>query len=119
MGWTYYLEDNPNTFDYFNKTFDNFIGQCLINKEKLTDQLSTNDCYRFLIKTDGDNDKIFYDTDKFYLKSKFLKNKNFKKRLIDYYQPLGIYVNGPKEIIKRDGTYNNRWIVELTMRRVF
>ena len=118
MGWLHHTNVSPDNDNEnknsFNEAFDIFLQQCLVNKERLKKDLEENNYLRFVIKTDGDNDKIICSDGRFFIKSKFLINKTFKKKLIDYYRPLGIYVNGPKEIKRRDGTLMNRWIIELT-----
>lgn len=115
MPWIYYTSVSPidEQNNSFNEAFNIFLNQCIINKDRLIQQLSFNQCFRFLIRTDGENDKIICRDGKIFLKSKFLINKNFKKSLIDYYRPLGIFVKGPKEIIRRDGSTMNKWIIEL------
>ncbi len=115
MPWQYHtpitpLDDQNNSF---NEAFNFFLNQCIINKERIIQQLSSSQCFRFLIKTDGENDIILCKDGKIFLKSKFLSNKNFKKSLIDYYKPIGIFVKGPREIIRRDGSIMNKWIIEL------
>jgi len=114
MTWLYYTSVSPidDQNNSFNEAFNFFLNQCIVNKDRLL-QLSTNQCFRFLIKTDGENDKILCKDGKIFLKSRFLNNKNFKKSLIDYYRPLGIFVKGPKEIIRRDGSLTNKWLLEL------
>jgi hypothetical protein len=117
MGWLYHTNISPkeDTNNSFNEAFNIFLDQCLIHEERLSRELSgNNNCYRFLINTDDENDKIICKDGKFFLKSKFLTNKSFKKKLIDYYRPLGIYVKGPREISRRDGTMLNRWIIDLS-----
>jgi hypothetical protein len=115
MGWIYYTSISPidDQNNSFNEAFNFFLNQCLINKDRLIQQLSSSQCFRFLIKTDNENDKIVCKDGKVYLKSKFLNNKNFKKSLIDHYRPMGIFVKGPREIIRRDGSIMNKWIIEL------
>lgn len=113
MGWIYHTTISNEEYNSFNEAFVTFLNQCLIHKERLSQQLSSNGCFRFLIKTDEENDKILCKDGKIFLKSRFLVNKNFKKCLIDYYKPLGIYVRGPKEIIRRDGTIMHKWMIEL------
>jgi len=115
MPWKYYTSITPidDQYNSFNEAFNFFLNQCIINKERLMQQLSSNQCFRFLIRTDGENDKIICKDGKIFLKSKFLNNKNFKKNLIDYYRPMGVFVKGPKEIIRRDGSVMNKWIIEL------
>ena len=116
MPWIYYTSVSPidDQNNSFNEAFNFFLNQFIINKDRLIQQLSSNQCFRFLIMTDGENDKIICKDGKVFLKSKFLNNKNFKKCLIDYYKPLGIFVKGPTEIIRRDKTIMNKWIIELT-----
>lgn len=113
MGWIYYDVSPVDEQNSFNEAFNLFLNQCMISKDRLAKQLSTNQCFRFLIKTDEENDKIVCNDGRIFLKSKFLKNKNFKKSLIEYYRPLGIFVKGPTEIIRRDKSVMNKWIIEL------
>lgn len=115
MGWVYFTSISPidEQNNSFNEAFNQFLNQCIINKDRIYNQLSSGQCYRFLIRTDGDNNKIVCKDGKIFLKSKFLHNKNFKKSLIDYYKPLNVFVKGPKEITRRDGSEMNKWIIEL------
>jgi len=115
MPWIYFTSISPidDQYNSFNEAFNLFLGQCIVNKERLQQQLSSSQCFRFLIRTDDENDKIVCKDGKVFLKSKFLVNKNFKKSLIDYYRPLSIFVKGPREIIRRDGSVMNKWIIEL------
>ena len=117
MTWLYYTSVSPidDQNDSFNEAFNFFLNQCIINKDRLIQQLSANQCFRFLIRTDGENDKIICKDGKVFLKSRFLKNNKFKKSLIDYYKPMGVFVKGPKEIIRRDGSVMNKWIIELVL----
>ena len=120
MGWFYFTNISPyeEPINSFNEAFDIFLAQCLIHEERLKKEFtgSENKCFRFLIKTDGENDKIYCRDGKYLLKSKFLMNKTFKKKLIEYYRPKNIYVTGPKEIISRDKKSFNKWIIELTQK---
>lgn len=108
MAWIYHQTNNS-----LHKAFDTLINSCKINDKVLHEYFITNKYYRIMFRTDGDYDKIIMD-DKVYSKARFLRCKNFKRVLIDYYKPLGVYVKGPIEIIKRDETITNRWIIELT-----
>jgi len=114
-GWIYYTSVSPvdEQNNSLNEAFEIFLKECLIHKDRLLQQLSENQCYRFIIHTDEENNKIASSDGRIFLKSKFLISKNFKKCLIDYYKPLGIYVKGPREIVRRDGTLMNRWMIEL------
>jgi len=114
MCWIYYTEVYPNNEnnDYF-QVLNAFVNNFLINEDKIT-KINKGEVYRFIVKTDDKNDKIFYKN-KIFLKSIFLMNKEFKKRLISYYKCYGLYVKGPNEIKNRDGFKTNRWIIELTM----
>ncbi len=116
MVWIYSnsvsLADNQN--NSFNEAFDYLLNQlCIANIDMINNQESK--CYRFLISTDNENDKIICKNGKIFWKSKFLVNKNFKKRLIDYYKPMGIYVKGPNQILRKnkDNSPTNKWIIEL------
>lgn len=115
MGWIYHTNITPREqpYDSFNIAFDTFLNQCLIHKDRLVELLDKKSYFRFVIRTDGDNDKIINSDGNIYLKSIFLTNKTFKKKLIDYYRPLGIYVKGPDRIDRRDGTTTHRWMIEL------
>jgi len=116
MPWIHYtlnsqIDDQNSSF---NEAFNSFLQKCFINKELLAKNLTIGQCYRFLIKTDGENDNIVCSGGKIYSKKKFLSNKNFKRCLIDYYNPLGIFVKGPTSIVRRDGVVLNKWLIELT-----
>ncbi len=116
MGWIYHINiNNDNDVDNaYNEAFNIFLQQCLIHEDRIKEELSANTRFRFVIKTDGDNDKIYCSDGRFFLKSKFLTRKTFKKKLIDYYRPLNIYVDGPHEFKRRDGTDIYRWWIELS-----
>jgi hypothetical protein len=115
MPWIYFTDISPmdDQNNSFNEAFNFFLEQCIINKDRLRQYLSNGQCYRFLIRTDGENDKIICKDGKVFLKSKFLNNKIFKRNLIDYYKPQDVFVKGPKEIIRRDGSTTNKWMIEL------
>jgi hypothetical protein len=113
MGWEYFLVHNH---DIISESFNILVNQCCINGEKILLHLNNNNCYRFIIDTSENNDKIYCKNGKYMLKSKFMYNKNFKNCLINYYKQYGVYVNGPKELTKQDGVSMNKWIIELTIR---
>jgi hypothetical protein len=108
MGWRYHVSINSDKINYYEYAFVHLLDQCIINIERLKQKLSHDKCYRFLIKTNEENDKIICDNGEVFLKSKFLSNNNFKRRLIDYYKSNDIFVKGPKEIIT-----GKCWIIEL------
>lgn len=118
MGWIYFTEICPGkeVGSSYNKAFDMFLEQCMINEEKMKQQLLYYNYYRFIIRTDGEYDKIYCSDGKVFLKSIFLKSKNFKNSLINHYGPLGIYVKGPTEILRRDKSKTNKWIIELVIK---
>lgn len=115
MPWIYYnnISQTDDQNNSFNEAFNFFLDHCIIDKDRLDKQLFSSQYFRFLIRTDDENDKIVCKDGKIFLKSKFLASKNFKKSLIDYYKPLGIFVKGPKEIIRKDGSVMNKWMIEL------
>lgn len=115
MAWVYFTNNNPYVDNKYEEALNILLQQCLIDKEILYKYLSTHNCYRFLIKTNEDNNEIICGDGTIYLKNKFLSNKIFKTNLINYYKPLGIYVKGPKELVKRDGISTKRWIIDLTL----
>lgn len=117
MGWLYHTNIFDEDDNSYNEAFNIFINQCFIHEDKIKKELSNNNYFRFIIRTDGENDKIFTKDGKIFLKSKFLIRKSFKKQLIDYYRPLGVYVDGPNEFKRRDGTEIFRWWIELSSKR--
>lgn len=109
MGWKYHTSLSPNDKnDSFNESFNFLLKNCMIDKEILEKNLIETNCYRFIMRTDGENDKIVCNDGKIFLKSRFFMNKNFKQSLIQYYKPIGIFMKGPKEIIEKV------WVIELT-----
>ena len=137
MGWTYHTSVRPRrrrtdgdagNLEYkqeyensFNKLFDFCISDNdIADIKKLLDDKSKT--HRFEIKTMGDNDEIDPDSDYHvkFTKSRFLGTPRFKKALIDYYNPSGIYVKGPYEVKKQE-TQNNvvitkEWIIDFSLR---
>jgi len=115
--WYYFTDISPfiNNSNSFDEAFYKFLSDCKIDENIIKKQRESNNnkYFRFLIKTDEKNNKIECSDGKFFLKSKFLTNKNFKKSLINYYKPLNIYITGPREIIKGDGSGSGKWIIDL------
>jgi hypothetical protein len=113
MPWNYVINIFEDELDNsFDEAFNFLLESCLIDKKILDKDLNDFNVLRFLIDTDDDD--IICKNGKVYSKTKFLNNKSFKKKLIDHYKPQNIYVNGPLELIKRDGTGTNKWLVNLS-----
>lgn len=106
MGWIYV----NNKMNIYNEAFNKFLNQCLINENLL----KKSDCLKIVIKTNDENDKIICNGN-IYLKSRFLTNKIFKHKLINYYRQYGLYVNiyGPNNFKNKDGTESQFWFIEL------
>jgi len=111
-GWHFYTHVNPlvKTENPQTKAFEIFIADLLLSEEFVKNELHLQNTSK-IIRIDTTNDNIAGTQ---FLKSVFLLNHNFKQRLVDYYNPLGIFVRGPDEIIKRDGTSTKQWILELS-----
>ena len=118
MAWIYFTTISPYNNSY-EEALSIFFGQCLIAKERLSEHLMHNECYRFLVKTDENNNTIKTKDNKIYYKSKFLSSKGFKKMLVEHYRPLGIYVKGPTELITKDSCITNRWMIELSVNKSY
>jgi hypothetical protein len=113
MGWEYFTLLNDDNI--LEESFNILLQQCCINKDKLLLHLNRNNCYRFIVNTSENNDRVYCKNGKYMLRSKFMTNKNFKKSLIEYYRQYGVYVNGPKNLVRKDGTIMDKWIIELTL----
>src|SRR5574343_16907 len=108
--WTFYTnvnyDENVNN-DPLLKAFNKFLGSFTtdVNVQEITKYLESNDHKRIFIDTEGTKDIINTDNkdigrrDYVFLKSKFLINKKFKQRLIEFYNPHKIYVKGPVNIV--------------------
>ena len=111
--WKFYTKINPHNekpTDPLSKAFELFINELLLSPE----EISKIHIKKFIINTNGDYNNIIIENCKtIFYKNIFLKNKKFKQKLIDYYNSYGIFVKGPKEIIKSDGVTTGTWIIEL------
>ena len=120
-GWRYHTHVTPNEDDRLNdpltRAFESFLSDLLID-EKIVKDLVKLQPKRLLINTTGTNDRVIVKNQgpnvPIFLKSRFLSNRKFKQRLVDYYNPINIFVKGPKEVLKRDGESTNQWIIELS-----
>jgi hypothetical protein len=109
MVWIYYDND-----DYtFSEVFELFLSQCTLDQTTMKEELKKGPCIRYVISTSDEHNEIIHNR-KTFLKTKFLMNKLFKKRLVEYYRPMNIYVNGPKQISKTNGETIDKWLIELT-----
>ena len=63
---------------------------------------------------DAEEDKIEIDGTNFiFLKSKFLSSPKFKKDLISYYKPMGLFVRGPYNITTKQSYHTTKWTIDL------
>jgi len=128
-GWKYYTyvkPDDDRINDPLVKAFNLFLKEVIIEKDSLLKYLDVSDDNgmkinknkRIIINTAGINNNIKiqnqFNGEHIFFKNRFLANKKFKQHIIDYYNSVGIFVKGPFEIIKRDGTTSDQWVVELS-----
>jgi hypothetical protein len=114
--WKYHTYVKPNFYKYndpLETALNIFLKDLIISKDIVYKELEQNKIKQMIINTDNDNNNIVISGITF-LKNKFLLNHKFKQKLIDYYNEIGIFVKGPIEILKRDGTPSNKWIIELS-----
>ena len=118
--WKFHTYINPNKnqeSDPLIIAFELFLKEVTIDKETLYKELKLNKIKRIIINTNN-NDIIEIpnkNVKQEFLRSKFLNNKKFKQRLIDYYNTIGVFIKGPTEFKKRDGSSTNHWIIELNL----
>ncbi len=111
-GWKFHTYVKPNkNYDLLENALNIFLSNLLLSKDKLK-EIEYNSI-KLYINTDQEHNNIYINNNIYY-KDKFLLNHKLKQRLIDYYNELGIFVKGPIEILKRDGTPNNKWLIELS-----
>lgn len=112
-GWMYHTHITPIgeilSYNPLNDAFNKFLNDLKIDEKKIKKELEIQIPYRLIIKTDGAYDNI--DASGKFKKSKFLNNRKFKQNLIDYYNPMGIFVKGPDIKEFKDTQY---WIIELS-----
>jgi len=102
--WKYYTKINPLKKD---------LDPLTIASNKFIEEITTNNSNKIIINTNGNLNNIEVGTNLFY-KDRFLSDRTFKRKLIDIYNLKGIYMKGPREIIKSDNTSTNTWIIELS-----
>lgn len=117
--WMYYTKIKPQHkqmrdsqlryFDEYNKAFNLFLEECKFDMDVIEPKIQQDKVFTIFIDTSDDKDKI--DTSTSYhitfLRSKFLFNPKFKRYLIEYYNPLGYFVNGPF-LFSED-----KWMIEI------
>ena len=125
-GWKYHTHVTPNEKDKLKdpltRAFETFLKELLIDEESIKKKIENyqnnniKKPYRLLINTRGSQDNIIMDDTNhpIFLKSRFLADRRFKQRLVDYYNPIGIFVKGPKELFI-NGEPTSQWIIELSI----
>lgn len=115
-GWMYHTRiipvKNIEVYNPLNDAFDKFLKDLQLNPSEIKQKLEEKNPYRLAIRTDGNYDDIKISSTQVFQKSRFLINHKFKQQLIDYYNPIGIFVKGPKEY-RKDGKLDY-WIIELS-----
>lgn len=116
MTWKFYTNINfdNDSNDSLTKALDKFFNSIKFDENELKKELETSYNKRIIINTEGSFDIIDTSSSYKFLKSKFLVNRKFKQKLIDYYKPMGIFVKGPTEIRRRDRETTNQWLIELS-----
>ena len=116
-------EGNIEYQEEFTNSYNNFFEFCTNGADaqeiKRNIDESDNKTYKFEIDTEGDKDQVNPNSDycvKF-TKSRFLSNQKFKRSLIEYFNPKGLYVKGPYEIKKKVGeNHRSVWIIEFSFK---
>jgi hypothetical protein len=111
--WTFYTDNqNDNPLIYAFNKFSNELT-IDVNKQELLKWLENNDYMRININTEGTHNIIESIKGHTFFKNRFLINKKFKQKLIEYYNPYNIYVKGPINIINKDHSLSNYWYIDL------
>ena len=135
MPWNYLTEITPYNIgeetteqkkrsNSHNEAYQMFLTECCIPEDKLMRSIynlkkninpktrEPNRKYRIFMDLDSENNEIIIDDNKF-LKSKFLSNSRFKKDLIAYYKPMGLFVRGPHNITTKQELHTTKWTIDL------
>ena len=113
-------QGNVEYKEEFEKAFNLLFSECTsqdINEIKTLIASSDSGVYNIEFDTKGDSDEID-KTSTYHVKftkSRFLSNPRFKKSLIDFYNPKGIYIKGPREVRKSKND-DKKWIIEYTIK---
>ena len=120
--WVYYTnirpmrqrskgEEGNNEYKVeFDKAYVDFLKECKVSIDELESEIVDKGLYIHSILTDKNNDIINKNSNYHvrFSKSRFLSNMKFKRSLIDYYNPLGYFINGPNF----NGQF--KWDIEIT-----
>lgn len=114
-------EGNNEYKEEFGIAFDKFLKECQLSQDFIYENLVQNASmkyYRHEILTDYGNDEVDTSSDYHvvFLKSRFLSNPLFKKKLIEYYNPLGFFIKGPIQLQGPDGNVLDKWGFELRIK---
>lgn len=113
-GWTYHTHitpiDSELLYNPLNEAFNQFLNNLKLKKDDIYEKLEQKTPYRLIIRTSGTLDNISI-SGKTFQKSKFLINRKFKQKLIEYYNEIDIFVNGPNLLELND---RNIWVIELS-----
>lgn len=118
--WAFHTYINPETivniqklafdcsFNIFLNEITQKIPMMLSDIEKIKSKTNRTR-YRHYINITGDNNIIIHDHMEQYsfYKERFLLNKTFKNKLIEYFKPHDLFVKGP--IMRRQGV----WFIDL------
>jgi hypothetical protein len=112
--WNYHTNVQPRKQEInseykneFEQSFKKFIDEYKLPIDKLNKELKNNNMYYLEIDT---KDNIINKNSNYhvsFLKSKFIVNPRFKRELIEYYNPIGYFINGPTQI------QENIWIINI------
>ena len=109
---------NEEYKEEFLKSYQKLFEMCttIYDINDLKDLInSEGGVFKYNMITEGDLDEI--DTTSNYhvkfTKSKFLSNPKFRRALIDYYNPNGIYIKGPQQSQDDD----NKWVIDFMLRK--
>lgn len=91
------------------------MKEFIFDIDEIKKEIENNGRFRIIINTDGHLDLIELGGQKksVFLKSRFLSNKKFKQKLIEYYNPHKLFVKGPINIVNKNGTNSPLWYVDL------
>ena len=125
-GWRYYTHVKPKrkrltgeegNLEYdqeLQNCFNIFFEECKVNVDNIHNYIEKEGKYSLVIDTNPNYDQINSNSNYHvsFLKSKFLSNPRFKKALINYYNSQGVFVKGPRELLKNDQTKINKWVID-------